>query len=97
MTVAFMKRLPRDRQERVFEVWLNLHRDPTGGYSGESIADAMINSIKERRENGFGADSGPDSPQWYRRYRLHARRRSRQRSAAATREAVKRAIRKAAA
>src|SRR5688572_14365222 len=43
MTVAFMRRLPRTRQERVADIWHQLRRDPTGGYSSEMIAEAILN------------------------------------------------------
>ena len=98
MTVAFMRRLPRTRQERVADIWHQLRRDPTGGYSSEMIAEAILNRRSvDGRPNTLDGEDGVHSPQWYRRYRLNECRKTRPRTPGYVRDAVRRAIRKASA
>ena len=93
MKVAFMRGLPPERQEKVFDVWLNLQRHSDGGYSGDMIADAIID--RALMEYRAGQESGEMSgPCWYRRYRLAPRPRARPRTAVAAREAVRKGTRR---
>ena len=94
MKVAFVQGLPPERQEKVFEVWLRLQRSSTGDYSGESVAEAIIDSIAQQLAGFEGEDT---SPQWYRRYRLNPRPQNRPRTSGAVRKVVRRAAREAPA
>jgi len=86
MKVAFLEGLPPERQERLFELWLKLRQDPTGGYSGDMVAQAIMDRIQ--------AGEGAAPPQWYRRYRLSSRRMARPRIAKLPRETARRAVQK---
>ena len=98
MKVAFMQGLPPDQQEKLFEIWLRLRRDPTGGYTGAVIAEAIIERItREARAVATAEDDEAAWPQWYRRYRLNPRVKARSRSTGISREALRRAIRKSSA
>ncbi len=98
MTVAFMRRLSRERQERVADIWLRLRRDPTGGYSGEEIAEAIL---ARKRADGIpttlAGEYGVHSPQWYRRFRLNDCRKTRPRTPGHVRDALRRANRRTTA
>ena len=98
MTVAFMRRLPRSRQERVADIWHRLRRDSSGGYSSEMIAEAILNQKSvDGRPNTLTGMDGLHSPQWFRRYRLNECRKTRPRTPGFVRDAVRRAIRKSSA
>jgi hypothetical protein len=86
MKVAFLQGLPPERQEKLFEVWLRLREDPSGAYTGDMIAQTIIDRIQ--------AGEGAAPPQWYRRYRLSSRRISRSRPARHPREGARRAVQK---
>ena len=96
MKVAFIRRLPRERQEKLFDIWLLLQRDSTGGYSGDVVAEAIIQRALQQARAG-GTENDSNAPQWYRRYRLTPRPQTRPRSTGAARRVLRRAIREAPA
>jgi hypothetical protein len=96
MKVSFLRGLPPERQAKVYDIWSHLRDDPTGGYSASSVAEAMMDRIREiSRANALAFEDGSISRQWYRRYRLNGRRKARPRTPGYMRDAVRRSIRRA--
>ncbi len=93
MTVQYIAALPPARQERLFDAWLLLRRDPSASRRrSREIADAMVHSAlevaREAHEACEGLECGVDIIPWYRRYRL-ARRAGRGRSTRVSAVAVR--------
>ena len=96
MKVAFMSGLPPERQEQLIDIWLRLRRNPTGGYTSSSIAEAIIQrAVDSAREDGDIRIYDGSSPHWYRRFRASDRRKAKPRTPGHVRDSVRRAVRRA--
>ena len=94
MKVKFMSGLPPEKQEQLFDIWLRLRRDPTGGYSSSEVAEAIIQRAVDSAQGDIRIFD-VSSPHWYRRFRASDRRKAKPRTPGHVRDACRRQIRRA--